>query len=119
MSELKKLIFAPPFPPTLLSGEKTKTFRVTGAERYNVGDKLSLVYPNGEEFARAVVSEKYSKTFETLTAQDWEGHERFVSNEEMYRTYSYWEGFNITPATNLTIVCYKDFKLIEKSRKAS
>jgi hypothetical protein len=118
---LKKLLFAAPFPKILFTGEKTKTFRVTGGERYNPGDRISLCLVDGMEFAQAKVISKTRKRFRELTDLDWRGHERFSSEEEIYKTYSNWEGFKVTPETFLEIICYSDFTLTNpellKSRK--
>ena len=111
----KKLLFAPPFPSILFSGEKTKTFRVSGGERYNLGDFLSLCDEKGEEFTRAVVSNKNRKTFQELTDSDWQGHERFNSHEEMYKTYSNWQKFQVKPSTSLDIIEYKAFRITNES----
>jgi len=108
---LKKLTFAPPYPLILLTGEKTKTFRVTRGERYQVGDELSMVFLDGKEFAQATVSDNYQRQFKTLTPEDWQGHERFSSDKEMYDIYSNWEGFRVGPETNLRVICWKDFML--------
>jgi len=118
MIDKKKILFAPPFPKILFTGEKNKTFRVTGGENYKVGDKISLCYANGDEFAVAVIKEKYKKRFKDLTTSDWQGHERFASDEEMYKIYSNWEGFQITPKTQLEIICYEDFKLTSTHKYA-
>jgi hypothetical protein len=117
--ELKGLRFAAPYPPILFTGEKNKTFRVTGGERFNAGDFISLRYVDGEEFARAVVLEKYRKRFEELNERDWEGHERFASPEEMYRTYSNWQGFPVDPKTELDVIVYTNFRLTGKIRSNS
>jgi len=113
----KSLIFAPPYPPILFTGEKIKTFRVTGGENYNPGDLLSLCYLDQEEFAIARLVDKYKRTFETLKDTDWQGHERFDSDMEMFRIYSIWEGFQVTPATSLDVLVYSDFKLTGTPRQ--
>ena len=105
----KPLIFGPPFPEILFTGEKTKTFRVTGAENFEKGDLISLVYPDLTEFARAQIIDKYLRTFATLTEEDWRGHERF-SAERMYQVYSAWEGFKVGPDTPLTVLVYGNFR---------
>lgn len=109
MSDLQKLLFAPPFPPILFTGEKNKTFRATGGERYKIGEFVSFCYVDGEEFARARIIDKLHKTFETLTESDWQGHERFGSEQEMYQTYSNWQRFQVGPKTELDILVYDNF----------
>lgn len=116
MDELKKLLFAAPYPPILFTNEKTRTFRVTGGNRFNVRDNISLCYVDGEEFGRAVIIEKYKRRFEDLKEEDWIGHERFSSEREMYSTYSKWEGFEVTQKTELDILVYDNFRLTGKIR---
>jgi hypothetical protein len=111
MKESIPLIFAPPCPTILFTGEKCKTFRVTGGERYNPGDLVSLHLVNSPEFAKAIVTSRTRKRFYNLTAKDWEGHERFASDFEMYKTYSNWEGFPVGAATSLDIIEYRDFQV--------
>jgi len=118
MPELKKLRFADPMPQILFTGEKNKTFRVTRGERYQIGDNISLCYVDGEEFAQATITNNYIKTFKELTPEDWNGHERFVSDEEMYAIYSKWEGFRIGPETELRVICYENFKPTKESLPA-
>lgn len=111
MTELKKLLFAPPYPRILFTGEKNKTFRVTSGERYNPGDIVSFCFLNNEEFAQATITRKYRKKFKDLNEEDWRGHERFQTPLEMYKTYSSWEGFSVGPETELDIIEYRDFRL--------
>jgi hypothetical protein len=109
MVDLQKLLFAPPFPNILFTGEKNKTFRVTGGERYKIGEQVAFCYVSGEEFARARIIDKLRRTFETLTESDWQGHERFASEQEMYQTYSTWQRFQVGPKTELDILVYDNF----------
>lgn len=111
MKDALPLIFAPPFPLTLFTGEKCKTFRVTGGERYNLGDLVSIRLIDSPEFARATIAARTHKRFYDLTDEDWEGHERFASDFDMYKTYSNWEGFPVGAATSLDILEYKDFRV--------
>ena len=108
---LKQLIFAPPYPEILFNGIKNRTFRVTGGGKFAVGDWLSFVYPDLVEFAQAQLADKYRKSFENLTDEDWKGHERFKSESEMYKIYSAWEGFQIGPKTEVDILVYRPFML--------
>jgi hypothetical protein len=109
--EPKKLIFGPPYPSILFTGEKTKTFRVTGGNRYQIGDLVSLCTPEKEEFAQAAIFSKTRKRFYDLTTSDWKGHETFASEREMYIIYSNWQGFPVGGATPLDIIEYKDFRI--------
>ena len=116
---MEKLYFAAPYPPILFTGEKYKTFRLAGSsDKYSIGDLVSMCYPDDEEFAQSVVCSKYRKKFKDLTEEDWKGHERFESEETMYKTYENWNKRKIGPETEMDIIVYKDFKLTGKPRKS-
>ena len=51
-----------------------------------------------------LIKECYEKE---LTKEDWEGHEKFKSDKEMYKTYSKYYGFEATPETNVKIIKFK------------
>jgi hypothetical protein len=53
-----------------------------------------------------VVSVKET-AFGKLTDEDKEGHEKFNSDDEMYRTYSRYYGLTIKPETELKIIRFK------------
>jgi len=113
MTTIKKLYFGPPYPRILFTGDKNKTFRVSSGDRYNVDDDISLCCADGREFAKATVSRKTRKTFAELEERDWEGHERFSSERDMYMTYSNWERSPVTPETSLDIIEYKNFAVTD------
>lgn len=73
----------------ILSGEKNVTWRLFDDKNISKADELSLlIWETGEEFAKALVTDVTVKTFAELTEEDWSGHERFSTDEEMYATYT-------------------------------
>lgn len=99
--------FAPPIPQILYTGDKKSTFRVTGSEeikRIVPGTSLSLRLLTDHEFARVICNKTKITTFAELTEEDWKGHERFASVEEMLQIYSNWEKRAITLDTELKII---------------
>jgi len=108
---MKKLKFAEPLPKLVLTGRKDTTWRVGDEKNITCGDRLSLCYSDGlnkeNEFAKAVVLWTKETTFENLTNEDYEGHEKFNSENEMYNTYSKYYKMKITPQTKVKVVKFK------------
>ena len=78
-----------------------------------VGDKLSLCRNDYKEFGKGIVVSIESTTFGLLNKEEREGHEKFASDEEMYRTFSgYYKalGIPITPETKLKVIRFKRLK---------
>jgi len=103
---MKILKFSEPLPELILNGKKDTTWRVTD---YNIkdGDQLSLCHNNGEEFAKAEVLRVKKTTFGELTEEDKKGHEKYKSDEEMYKTFSGYYNRPITSQTELFIIKFK------------
>ena len=71
----------------ILRGEKTATFRLFDDKDLQSGDELQLLrWETGEEFGKTTIREAYEKTLGKLTEDDFVGHERYASEEEMYTT---------------------------------
>jgi hypothetical protein len=86
---MKTLKFRPHLCKEILSGKKTATWRLFDDKDLNVGDRVSFLnWETKDEIAQAVLTEVRETTLGGLTAEDWEGHERFASDEEMLATYS-------------------------------
>jgi len=104
---MKRLKFSEPLPKLILDGEKIYTWRINDEKNITVGDKLSLCYNDGREFAKAEVIAVKETTFADLTDEDKEGHEEFSSDEEMYTTYSEYYKMKVTPKTRLKVIKFK------------
>ena len=61
----------------------------------------------GEEFGAAVITSLCTKTLGTLTDADWEGHERFPSEEEMYTTYRKYYGDQVDETSEVKILSFE------------
>ena len=72
-----------------------------------MGDNLSLCNNNEKEFAKAEVISVRETTFGELIEGDKEGHEKFSSEEEMYKTYSGYYKMKVTPETKLKVIKFK------------
>jgi|SRR3989338_6637530 len=108
---MKQLKFSEPLPGLILEGQKNSTWRINDEKGIAAGDKISLCYNNGSEFAKAEVTHIKETVLENLTAADKEGHEEFSSDVEMYRIYSKYYKTNVTPKTKVKII---KFKLLNK-----
>ncbi len=86
---MKTLKFKEKLSKLILSGEKTSTWRLFDDKDLQVGDEVSfLVKETLEEFAKARLLEVTETKFGNLTTDDLDGHEKYSSPEEMYRTFS-------------------------------
>ncbi|HYD93428.1 MAG TPA: ASCH domain-containing protein [Candidatus Paceibacterota bacterium] len=107
---MKTLKFAPHLVPKILSGEKTSTWRLFDDKDLREGDRvLFLNKETGEEFGTAHITNLRTKTLGTLTDSDWEGHERFPSEEEMYATYRKYYGDSVDEHSEVKILSF-DFE---------
>ncbi|MEK6947809.1 MAG: ASCH domain-containing protein [Nanoarchaeota archaeon] len=108
---MKKLKFAYPLPELVLNSLKDTTWRLNDEKELSVNDELSLCYGDGEnkerEFGKAKIIWIKETTFENLTKEDKEGHEKFNSEEEMYKTYSRYYNIEVKPETKLKVVKFK------------
>jgi hypothetical protein len=106
---MKKLRFAEPLPKLVLGGQKDTTWRINDDKEISAGDQLSLCYTDGREFAKAEVIWVKETTFENLTNEDKEGHEKFSSDEEMLQTYSGYYNMKVEPKTKVKIIKFRLF----------
>lgn len=105
---MKTLKFYPHLVPLVLSGEKTSTWRLFDDKDLQKGDALSLVdKSNGKEFAQAAIVSVREKKLEDLDDSDFNGHERFESEEKMYEAYRKYYGDRVTPQTIVKMVEFK------------
>lgn len=86
---MKTLKFKEKLSKLILSGEKTTTWRLFDDKDLQVGDEVSfLVKETLEEFAKVRLIEVKENVFGNLTADDFDGHEKYSSSEEMYQIFS-------------------------------
>ncbi|PLX21179.1 hypothetical protein C0584_03350 [Candidatus Parcubacteria bacterium] len=105
---MKKLKFKKELSELILEGEKTSTWRLFDDKDLRVGDKLEfLISESLEKFALAEITEVLEKTFRDLRDNDWAGHEKYESEEEMFRAYSEYYEEEVNSLTKLKIIKFK------------
>ncbi len=105
---MKTLKFREVLSKLILSGEKNTTWRLFDDKNLSAGDVVSfLVWENKKEFAKAKIIEVKETTLGKLTDKDWDGHEKFSSNEEMYKTYSKYYTQDVDENTILKVIKFE------------
>ncbi len=95
----------------VLDGTKTSTMRLFDDKDIQAGDDLELInYDTWQVFAQAKVKEVVEKKLKDLDEADFDGHEKFASQEEMYETYKKYYGDKVNPDTLVKIM---RFELVE------
>lgn len=102
---MKTLKFKPHLCEQILSDEKTSTWRLFDDKDLQVGDVVEFLNQETQEsIGQANITLVATKTLGTLTETDWEGHERYPSNEAMYETYRSYYGDQVGPDSELKII---------------
>tara|TARA_B100000508_G_scaffold138874_1_gene135799 strand:+ start:303 stop:635 length:333 start_codon:yes stop_codon:yes gene_type:complete len=110
---MKTLKFRPHLCDQIIAGEKTCTWRLFDDKDLQPGERVEFQnWETKEPIGEAVLHTIVTKTLGTLTESDWEGHEKFESDEEMYATYRTYYGDQVGPDTELKII---DFEFTPKT----
>ena len=106
--ERKTIKFRPHLADMVLAGEKNVTWRIFDDKDLKEGDVVDFLKNDTKErFAEAELVKVYEKTLGALEDNDWEGHERFNSEEEMYETYKKYYGDRVNKDTVVKIIQFK------------
>ncbi len=105
---MKSLKFRDFLVPLVLSGEKTATWRLFDDKNLQVGDELEFINSNtAEKFGEGIITAVREKTLGTLVDADFEGHEKFESEQSMYEHYQmYYKDKEVGPDTVLKIITF-------------
>lgn len=110
--ERKKIKFRDFLAVLILKGEKVSTWRLFDDKDLQTGDKVDLINWNtGEKFAEAELTNVQEKQMGQLEPADFDGHEKFDSEEGMYKNYRTYYGDHVGPETIVKII---HFQLKEK-----
>lgn len=104
---MKTLKFTSDLVNKILSGKKTSTWRLFDDKKLAAGDELIFINKEtGEQFGSAIITSLKIKTLGTLTDDDWIGHEKFPSEEDMYRTYKKYYGDKVDKNSEVKILTF-------------
>lgn len=106
--EFKKLKFKDELCSLILKGEKSTTWRIFDDKNISKGDRFIFINSDtGKEFTNAEITDVKETTFKYLNDDDFDGHEKFSSKEEMYKTYSKYYKTEVTEDTIVKIIKFK------------
>lgn len=105
---IKTLKFRKNLSELILKNEKNTTWRIFDDKDIKEGDIIQfLVWETREAFAKAKIINVVEKKFKDLDEKDMEGHEKFVSKEEMYATYSTYYNKTVDENTMIKIIKFE------------
>ncbi|MCA9358792.1 ASCH domain-containing protein [Candidatus Kaiserbacteria bacterium] len=109
---MKNLKFKSELCELILSGEKTATWRLFDDKDLQVGDEIQFVNKEtGETIGDGEILKLKVTSLGSLQEEDWIGHEKYSSPEEMYKTYRGYYGDKVGPDTKLKIIDFSFQKL--------
>lgn len=102
----------------VLEGKKTATWRLFDDKDLQVGDLLTLqVWETGKDFGKATITDVKEKKLGELEEADYEGHEKFESQEDMLKKYKEYYGNKVNLYTVVKMITFtlKNKSVIEKN----
>ena len=106
--EKKTIKFRDNLAKLVLAGEKNLTWRLFDDKNLSEGDEVDLINWNTKQkFGEAVLTEVWEKKMGELEDSDFEGHEKFSSEEEMYKTYRVYYGDQVGADTVVKIIRFQ------------
>ena|GEM_PF-1237518 len=106
--DMKMMKFRKYLSEMILRGEKTTTWRLFDDKNLTKGDRVTfMVKETLEPFATAVLTDVRETTLGELTEEDWMGHERFETEQEMYDTYMQYYDRPVDAGTAVKIIRFK------------
>ncbi len=106
-----KISFGESFHPTMiLDGTKDTTIRLSVRD-LKEGNIIVLVDREGKEFGKATIISVKMTTLGNLTKEDMEGHEKYSSQKELYRTFQkYYPNISVGAETPAQVIKFKLIK---------
>src|ERR1035437_9490637 len=100
----KEIKFRENLAELILAGKKDLTWRLFDDKDLSVDDQVDLINWNTKtKFGEAVLTTVWEKKMSELEDSDFDGHERFNNEEEMYKTYRIYYGDKVGPDTRVKI----------------
>jgi hypothetical protein len=107
----KQVGFDPKLVSLIISGQKTATWRIDDQKDLSSGDVCDLINSEtGKKFATGRLTKVFQKQFKELTEDDKKGHEKYFSEEEMFKTFEYYYKKPIGPETLIKVVMFELLK---------
>lgn len=105
---MKTVKFKPSLVPSVLSGEKKSTWRLFDDKDLQVGDVLSLINKETlEPFGTARITSVIEKKMKDLQESDFDGHEKYESDEKMYEAYRSYYGDRVTTDSVVKMITFE------------
>lgn len=105
---MKILKFKPHLVSLVLSGEKDSTWRLFDDKDLKEGDELQFMNSKTNQvFGTATILFTREKRLADLNNSDFDGHEKFESQEKMYEAYKSYYGEKVTPDSIVKIIKFK------------
>lgn len=96
----------------ILDGSKVSTWRLWDDKDLQLGDQITLIKrPELTPFATAEIINVLEKPIGKMTEEEKQGHEKFLSDDVMYKTYSDYYQREVKSDTIIKIIF---FKLIQR-----
>jgi hypothetical protein len=107
MNGVKTVKFRDYLVPQILSGEKNSTWRLFDDKNLSMGDEIALMeFGTDNVFATAIIMKVVEKAFGDLLPEDFDGHEKYSSDQQMYETYKRYYGKDVGPDTRVKIIWF-------------
>jgi hypothetical protein len=92
----------------IISREKTSTWRLFDDKNLSVDDKINIQeWETKKDFGTAIITQVKEKKLKDLQDSDFEGHEKYESEEKMYEAFRKYYGDKVTPETIVKIIEFK------------
>jgi hypothetical protein len=105
---IKKLKFRRYLVDEIIAGRKIVTWRLFDDKDLKIGDKIELLYwETRKKFSDAEIIDIREKKLGEIEGEDFDGHEKFESKEEMFETYKQYYGDRVNNDTIVKIVKFK------------
>lgn len=107
----------------VIAGTKTSTWRLFDDKNLSVDDEVILIdkvdsrkHNTWLAIGRARINQITEKRLGELTEENWAGHERYSSDEEMYQTYRQYYGPKVGPDSPIKLISFS-FKPYDSPRE--
>lgn len=92
----------------LLTGKKTKTWRMFDEKNLGLGDEVQFVdSETNQTIAVAVITEVVEKKFGEISEVDFDGHNPYPSREAMLETYRDYYGDRVNWDTVIKMITFQ------------